>query len=246
MEADFLVAVGKSSSHGLGRTLRDRVGVAARLAVLCLALALAGCQAVENPANTAPARSGTTAKTSSDPIVLEGAPPTTVVVGGPYYYAPTVTQGNGAISFSIQGQPAWSSFDSQTGALAGTPAAGDVGVSGGITITATNSVSTVSVGPFNIEVDPAANSGPGTGSATLDWSPPTENADGSPLTNLAGYYVHYGTSDASLTWTIDVADASAATYVVRGLSPGTYYFAVSAYNSLGLEGAWSNLASKTL
>jgi hypothetical protein len=257
MEANFLVAVGRSSSHGAsaGPVLRDRIGVAARgaarLVVLCLvlalAIALAGCQAVENPANPAPSRStGTTAKTSAVPIVLGGAPPTTVTVGDPYYYAPTVSQGSGTISFSIQGQPAWTSFDAQTGALAGTPAAADVGVSGGITITATNSVNTVSVGPFSIEVDPAASTGPATGSATLDWSPPTENIDGSPLTNLAGYSVHYGTSEASLSQTIDVADASATTYVVSGLTPGTYYFAVSAYNSLGLEGAWSNLASKTL
>jgi hypothetical protein len=58
--------------------------------------------------------------------------------------------------------------------------------------------------------------------------------------------VHYGTSDTSLTQTIDVADASATTYVVSGLTSGTYYFAVSAYNSLGFEGAWSNIAGKTL
>jgi Fibronectin type III domain len=90
------------------------------------------------------------------------------------------------------------------------------------------------------------NPGPTTGSATLTWSPPAENTDGSPLTDLAGYYVHYGTSEASLTETIDLSDADATTYVVSDLSPGTYYFAVSAYNSLGLEGAWSNVASKTL
>jgi len=247
MEADFLVAAGKPSPHGLGFVLRGRMVVAARLAVLCLALELAGCQAVENPANPAPSLStGTTAKTSAVPVVLGGAPPTTVTVGDPYYYAPTVSQGGGPISFSIQGQPAWLSFDTQTGALAGTPAAADVGVSGGIIITAANSVNTVSVGPFSIEVDPATYPGPATGSATLDWSRPTENADGSPLTNLAGYYVHYGTSDTSLTQTIDVADASATTYVVSGLTSGTYYFAVSAYNSLGFEGAWSNIAGKTL
>jgi hypothetical protein len=258
MEADFLVAAGKPSPHGLGFVLRGRMAVAARLAMLCLALGLAGCQAVDNPANAAPTLStGTTAKTSADPIVLAGAPPTTVTVGDPYYYAPTVSQGGGPISFSIQGQPAWLSFDTQTGALAGTPAAADVGVSGGIIITATNSVDTVSIGPFSIEIDPVPSPtppptpapptpGPATGSATLDWSPPTENADGSPLRNLAGYHVHYGTSDTSLTQTIDVADASATTYVVSGLTSGTYYFAVSAYNSLGLEGAWSNIAGKTL
>lgn len=252
MEADFLVVLGKSSSDraSVGPVLRDRIGVAARLVMIGLAFAssLGGCtDDVENPVNPATSHStGTTTKTSAEPIVLGGAPPTTVTVGDPYYYAPTVSQGGGPISFSIQGQPGWASFDTQTGALAGTPAAADVGLSGGIIITAANGVNVASIGPFSIEVDPASSPGPAAGSATLDWSPPTENADGSPLKNLAGYYVHYGTSDTSLTLIIDVADASATTYVVGGLASGTYYFAVSAYNSLGIEGAWSNVASKTL
>ena len=28
---------------------------------------------------------------------------------------------------------------------------------------------------------------------TLSWDPPTTNADGTPLTDLAGYKVYYGT-----------------------------------------------------
>ena len=32
------------------------------------------------------------------------------------------------------------------------------------------------------------------GSATLSWTPPTQNMDGTPLTNLAGYRVYWGTS----------------------------------------------------
>jgi hypothetical protein len=210
--------------------------------LLTLALALGGCTAVDNPQNSA-AGAANTVKTP-DAVVLAGVPPASVTVGTPYFYEPAVAQGSGTISFSIQGQPPWASFDPRTGSLAGTPTAGDVGVFGGITITAANSVTSFSVGPFSIAVDPAA--GPATGTATLIWTPPTENTDGSPLTNLAGYRVHYGTSAAALTETIDVADASATTYVVGDLTPGTYYFAVSAYNSLGLEGAWSNVENKTL
>jgi Fibronectin type III domain len=222
------------------------IGLASRRAWWCWASPSPAAKGWRTrPTPTRPLAAEPRQRTPLNPSCSE-EPRTRVTVGDPYYYAPTVSQGSDPISFSIQGQPAWTSFDSQTGALAGTPTAGDVGLSGGITITAVNSVNTVAVGPFSIGVDSTANPGPATGSATLNWSPPTENTDGTPLTNLAGYYVHYGTSDASLAWTIDVADASAATYVVRGLTPGTYYFAVSAYNSLGLEGAWSNLASKTL
>jgi hypothetical protein len=233
MEAEFLVP-------------RDHLGVAARLVVLALALAGCGGGSVGNPLNSAASLSTETSLETPGALVLTGTPPAIVSVGDPYDYAPTVSQGSGPVSFSIQGQPAWTSFNYQTGALAGTPTAADVGLSGEITITAFNSVNTVSAGPFAIQVVPAGGPGPNTGSATLTWSAPTVNTDGSPLTNLAGYYVHFGMNEASLTQIIDLTDASVTTYVVSDLPPGTYYFAVSAYNSLGLEGAWSNLASKTL
>ena len=84
------------------------------------------------------------------------------------------------------------------------------------------------------------------GSAMLSWNAPTENIDGTPVTDLAGYHVHFGTSAAALTETIDVSGAASTNYVVNGLSSGTYYFAVSAYNSLGFEGAFSNIVTKTL
>ncbi len=87
---------------------------------------------------------------------------------------------------------------------------------------------------------------PGTGSATLIWTAPTKNSDGTPLTDLAGFHVHYGTSASALTQSIEVSGATSTTYVVHGLSAGTYYFAVSAYNSLGIDSALSNIASNTL
>ena len=67
-----------------------------------------------------------------------------------------------------------------------------------------------------------------------------------PVTDLAGYRIHYGTSEYALTEIIQVSGAATTSYVVSGLSSGTYYFAVSAYNSLGNESAFSNLATKTL
>lgn len=73
------------------------------------------------------------------------------------------------------------------------------------------------------------------GTATLQWLPPTENTDGSPLTNLAGYDIHYGTQSHSYTETIQVANPGIATYVVDNLTPGTYYFAVSAISAGGTE-----------
>jgi hypothetical protein len=87
---------------------------------------------------------------------------------------------------------------------------------------------------------------PRTGTAALSWTAPTQNTDGTPLTNLAGYHVYFGTDSSNLTQFIDIAGATSVRYVVTGLAPGTYYFAVSAYNELGLEGARSNVVSKTI
>ena len=85
-----------------------------------------------------------------------------------------------------------------------------------------------------------------TGSATLSWTPPTQNTDGSSLTNLAGFRIVYGTSSAALNQTIEIANPGLATYVVTGLNSGTWYFAVKAYSSAGGESELSNVASKTI
>jgi Fibronectin type III domain len=85
-----------------------------------------------------------------------------------------------------------------------------------------------------------------TGSATLSWSAPTENADGTPVTNLAGYRVYYGTSASDLSQSIEVAGATTTSYVVENLPAGTYYFAVAAYDTSGTESQPSDVASKTI
>lgn len=83
------------------------------------------------------------------------------------------------------------------------------------------------------------------GSITLSWTPPTQNTDGSALTNLAGYRILYGTSPSALVQIIDIK-ASASIFVVENLTAGTWYFAIRAYNTAGVESANSNIASKNL
>jgi hypothetical protein len=87
---------------------------------------------------------------------------------------------------------------------------------------------------------------PTTGSATVSWLPPTTNSDGTALTNLAGYHIYYGTSAASLSQVIKIANVGITTYVIDNLAAGTYYFAVSSYTSTGIEGELSAVASKTI
>jgi Fibronectin type III domain len=93
---------------------------------------------------------------------------------------------------------------------------------------------------------PASPASPATGSATLSWTAPAENTDGTPVTDLAGYHIYYGTSAGAWTSTITVLEATETSYVVDGLAPGTYYFAVVAFNTAGDDSSQSNIASKTI
>lgn len=122
-----------------------------------------------------------------------------------------------------------------SGGSAGSSAATDT--TGGNTSTVKGSTSSgSSVG--------STSSTPGT--ATLSWTAPTENADGTQVTDLAGYRVYYGTSPTDLSQSVEVSGAQTTSYVVENLPAGTYYFAVAAYNSAGVESEPSNVASKTI
>ena len=102
---------------------------------------------------------------------------------------------------------------------------------------ATGAASSTSTAP-----PPTASSG----ALTLNWTPPTENTDGSPLTNLAGYDIHYGTASGDYTQNVSVSNPGLATYVVDNLGPGTYYFSIAAVNSTGAESPLSSEVSMTV
>jgi hypothetical protein len=100
--------------------------------------------------------------------------------------------------------------------------------------------------PLMVYVVTATPPPPGSGVAKLTWTAPTANADSSPLTNLAGFRVVYGTSADALGRSIQLNSASARTYTVEGLAPGTWYFAIYAYDSTGAESQQTNAASKVV
>ena len=83
-------------------------------------------------------------------------------------------------------------------------------------------------------------------SAKLSWLAPSQNTDGTPLTDISGYHVYVGNDPNSLATVLDVADGSATSYTVNKLTPGTWYFAISAYTNDGVEGELSSVGSKTI
>ncbi|HEU0224613.1 MAG TPA: putative Ig domain-containing protein [Steroidobacteraceae bacterium] len=173
---------------------------------------------------------------------IEGTPPTSAREGQVYAFAPTASDGDGdPLTFSILNRPAWASFDSATGALSGTPATGTVGTYSDITIRVSDGVATASLPAFSISVQQVA-----TGSATLSWQPPTTRTDGTPLTNLAGYRVRYGTASGSYPNLITIPNGGLTSAMIENLPAATYYFVISAYDSQGMESANSSPVSKVI
>ncbi len=79
-----------------------------------------------------------------------------------------------------------------------------------------------------------------TGSVALSWTAPTARTDGSPLTDLSGYKIFYGRMSRIYDYQIDINNPGILTYNVENLVSGDWYFALTAYDSQGLESDRSN------
>jgi Putative Ig domain len=204
---------------------------------------------------TTPATAGSTVSTPTTPVTtppadpttaikslaIAGTPATTALVGRTYAFQPTVTAPSTAYTFSVANLPAWAAFNTATGEITGTPTAAEVGTYARISITVSADGTTESIAPFSINVSESAS-----GTTELSWSPPTENTNGTPLSNLAGYKIYYGTSPTALTLSTAVNSPTTDTYVVNNLTAGTWYFEVRAVSTTNLESAASNIASKVI
>ncbi|MFC4312249.1 putative Ig domain-containing protein [Steroidobacter flavus] len=182
---------------------------------------------------------GSTTPANAAPTI-SGSPTRSVNAGSAYNFRPTASDSDSTtLAFSIANRPSWATFNTVTGQLSGTPNATQVGSYGNITISVSDGRSTAALPAFAINVVDVSNGG-----AELSWTPPTQNTDGSTLTNLAGYRIAYGTSPNAMTQSVQVANVGITSYTFDNLSPGTYYFAVRAYTSNGTESGNSNVASK--
>jgi Putative Ig domain len=178
------------------------------------------------------------------PPIISGSPPTSVTAGSGYTFQPTASDPAGKLlSFSVQNKPAWASFSIASGQLDGTPSSVQTGTYANIVISTSDGTAASALPAFSITVmSPPVT----TGSAVLALTPPTQNSDGSTLTDLAGMRVYYGTSASSLTQVMDLPGAAATTYTLGNLASGTWYFAATAYTSGGQESSPSAMASKSI
>ncbi len=171
---------------------------------------------------------------------ISGASPPEVVAGESYDFRPAAGDPDGdRLVFSVANKPVWATFDPATGRLSGTPAASDVGLYTGITIRASDGRKSATLPAFDVAVIQTAS-----GTVTLSWMPPTQNADGSPLNDLAGYRIYAGQDPDAMSRVIVLHNPGLTRHVVDGLSRATWYFAMSSFNRKGQESRRSATVSK--
>ena len=193
---------------------------------------------VTAPVNSAPP------PPSNTPPTISGTPPSAATVGTLYSFTPKASDTDGdPLSFSVQNKPSWASFSIASGALSGTPTSTNAGTYSSIVISVSDGHTSAALAPFSINVTQPPTS---TGSATLTWTAPTTNTDGSALTDLAGYHIYYGSSPSALSTVVNIANAGATSYTVSGLTSGTWYFAVNAYTTSSQDSSLSNTGSKSI
>jgi len=179
----------------------------------------------------------------NDAPTITGTPTTLIAENTIYSFTPTASDDDGqTLTFNITNKPLWASFNTNTGALTGTPSSIDIGTTRNIIISVNDGITSTSLASFDITVTQVV-----IGSAMISWIPPLENNDGSVLTDLAGYKIYYGVAAGNYTTIIDVNNIGITDFTVDNLAgPNTYYFVMTAYNSAGAESVQSNRVSKTI
>lgn len=179
--------------------------------------------------------------------IISGNPVLTVTEGETYSFMPSASDpDDDPMSFSIVNRPAWANFNSTTGELSGVPGSGDAGSYNNIVISVDDGDLSSSLVSYTIDVSPLVQQV--SGSATLSWVAPTLRVDGRviSLSEIGGFRIYYGYEEDALAMILDIDDPTATQHIIDGLSPGTHYFAVSAYDSNGAESDLTQVKSKVI
>lgn len=181
---------------------------------------------------------------SNDAPSISGNPATSVAADSAYSFQPLASDPDGDnLTFSIQNRPAWASFNSSTGQLSGTPAAGDVGSYSNVLISVSDGKLSTALPAFSLSVNSAAAQ---TGSVSLAWAAPATRSDGAPLplSEIAGYTLYYGSSLGNYSSTLDIDDPISTSVTVTDLPLGTYYFVLTTRDTDGRESDQSSPAQR--
>jgi hypothetical protein len=150
-----------------------------------------------------------------------------------YSFAPSASDADGdSLTYSISNQPAWSSFNTATGRLSGTPDYDSAGSYGSIVISVSDGVATASLAPFTINVANVNQAPVISGSPTLSvatgsaysFSPSASDADSDSLSFSVNNLPSWATFDSDtgrLTGTPQESDVGVYSDIQIAVSDGT-------------------------
>lgn len=193
-------------------------------------------------------QAGASQRGSNRAPTIAGMPAASAPSGRFYEFRPSAHDPDGdVLTYSIAGKPSWATFSAETGELRGIPGNGHIGTYENIVISASDGRHTVSLPPFSIDVrDGVDGVDSGRASITLNWLPPTEDASGKPLYDLAGYKIYWGSQQGDYPNQVTIKSPGIVSYVLEQLAPGRYYIVLTAFNSRGEESGFSNVVSNVL
>ncbi len=164
---------------------------------------------------------------------ITGVPTSGATEGIAYSFTPSASDADGdVLTFAISNQPDWAAFDTQSGTLSGTPAAGDVGNYDGISISVSDGELSATLGAFSILVSsdnhaPVISGTPVTTvveQSSYSFTPTASDADGDSLsfsiTNKPSWAV-FDTSTGNLSGTPGYDAAGTYSNIVISASDGS-------------------------
>ncbi|MCF6236510.1 MAG: putative Ig domain-containing protein, partial [Gammaproteobacteria bacterium] len=177
------------------------------------------------------------------PPTIGGTPSkTTFYATRKYTFKPTTNDPEkDKLTFSIEGAPDWLNFNENTGEISAQPTINDISPTRyEVTISVSdNAGNKRSLKPFTLSVQA------GIKTATISWTAPTKNADGSELNDLDGYRIYYGPTKArqyeNKTEQFGIGIDS---YMIENLQLPEYFFSMTAIDTLGNESEYSKSVNK--
>jgi hypothetical protein len=125
---------------------------------------------------------------------------------------------NDLLTYSITNKPSWAKFDTSTGKLR--RVATIESIYSDITISVTDGLNFSSLPLFDINVIQLFVQ------VTIEWDKPTTNEDETPLDNISGYEISYGTESKKYDNNIYIDSGNILTAVIDDLDAGEYFFSL--------------------
>jgi len=139
----------------------------------------------------------------------------------------------------IDGLPNWLRYDPSLEELHGSPTNADAGVYDSLVLTTVDHLGLFQSHHLSVEVAAISDF-----SAEFSWWAPTQRTDDSALTNLAGFKIYAGRNQHTMQEWVTIPNPTVDQYTIENLGSGTWWFALSAFDTYGAESDKSAAVSR--